>query len=103
MSDVYINNNGYIVDAVDKLGVMFLSSNELNLNRCGRLWNALLDHSPLLHPSGRGQPGINYFVADSGTFIVSNYANDLCTYELLSDPSIQITYSAITGKFDTNI
>ncbi len=71
-------------------------------NRCGRIWNSLLQSGSVkLSTSGQGLPSQNYTAYDDGDFKVTTTSTkgDECRYESVKDASIAIVYDSTTGKF----
>ena len=101
--NVNFNQSGFIVDAGDYQHPSGTTNLTLNDNRCGRVWNAVLNYSPSLHPSGagtkRGNGSTRYYTSnEDGTFIVSSSSQNTCTYALLSDSQVTIEYDASEGN-----
>ncbi|GEM_PF-3558077 len=99
--DVVFNENGFILDISDNRGTVGSSTvTQLSTERCGRIWNAILDHSPLLHNSGRGSRA-NFYTDDNGLFYFARNDNITnCYFALKSDNSKVITYNSVTGKVE---
>lgn len=101
---VNFNNAGYPTEANDNsgatLGVVWQNVNE---NLCGRIWNALLDHSPELDRSGAGEKLSDgntryYFSVPEGTFKVVEPVANVCIYSLVDNDNIEIRYNTNNGE-----
>ncbi len=83
------------------------TANEQTLwaNRCGRVWNSLLQAGSVgLHSDGTGDPGFNYTSSDQGEYKVTtsqtvSATNFECRYESMDDSSVAIVYDAQAGSF----
>lgn len=98
-SDAVFNSEGYLLDIADKRrGAESGTVTTLTTGACGRIWNAILDHSPSLSSlRGRGSSP-EYYRDEEGVFYFARNASDTtCYYALMSDNSIVIEYNAVNG------
>lgn len=100
---VNFNNAGYPIEARDLSKENNDILDPVNANRCGRIWNAFLDHNPELDRSGAGDKYSSgktryYYSVIDGTFKVEEPANGICVYTLMDNNNIQIRYNTNNGE-----
>ncbi|MCF2859799.1 hypothetical protein L1286_20155 [Pseudoalteromonas sp. SMS1] len=99
---VNFNEQGFPVEAKDKLNKHNKFTKNPNANRCARMWNNFLDHQYTLNRNGKGRKKNDgstkwYFSTADGEYKVIRARSGVCEYGYASGEAGKILYNSKTG------
>ncbi|KZN54767.1 DUF5074 domain-containing protein [Pseudoalteromonas luteoviolacea] len=101
-NSVNFNDQGFPVEAKDRLNKHNKFTKNPNANRCARMWNNFLDHQYTLNRNGKGRKKNDgstkwYFSTVDGDYKVIRARKGVCEYGYASGEVGKILYDSKTG------